>query len=144
MKKLSILLMLFAVMANGAEIFRQSEKTDEVKLDKSQAVGDERAPVIRIVSPIADSSKLELSQWTFSQAEGVEPINNQAERALRRAVIWRRKSFGTQSEAGSRFVERFLTVMTTLRQRGRSVFDYLCRVCRKPRAAQTITELTLA
>lgn len=87
--------------------------------------------------------KLELSLWTFSQAEGVEPTNNQAERALRRAVIWRRKSFGTQSEAGSRFVERFLTVMTTLRQRGRSVFDYLCQALRKLQTAQSITELAL-
>ena len=52
--------------------------------------------------------KLELSLWMFSQVEGVEPTNNQAERALRRAVIWRRKSFGTQSELGSRFVERIL------------------------------------
>ena len=59
--------------------------------------------------------KLELSLWTFSQIEGVEPTNNQAERALRRAVLWRRKSFGTQSELGSCFVERILTVVTTLR-----------------------------
>ena len=77
--------------------------------------------------------KLEVSLWTFSQIKGVEPTNNQAERALRRAlrraVLWRRKSFGTQSELGSRFVERILTVVTTLRQQRRSVFDYLKRIC---------------
>lgn len=84
--------------------------------------------------------KLELSLWTFSQIEGVEPTNNQAERALRRAVLWRRKSFGTQSETGSRFVERLLTVMTTLRQQGRSVFDYLCQVCQKRQTTQLIIE----
>jgi hypothetical protein len=39
-------------------------------------------------------------EWTFLRAEGVEPTNNAAERALRRAVLWRRKSFGTQSAAG--------------------------------------------
>jgi transposase len=72
--------------------------------------------------------KLELSLWTFAEVEGVEPTNNQAERALRRAVMWRRKSFGTQSASGSRFVERILTVVTTLRQQGKSVFDYLCAV----------------
>jgi len=88
--------------------------------------------------------KLEVSLWTFSQIEGIEPTNNQAERALRRAVIWRRKSFGTQSETGSRFVERILTVVTTLRQQGRSVFKYLCRVCQNPQATQAITELALA
>ncbi|MBA3240199.1 MAG: transposase, partial [Acidobacteria bacterium] len=54
--------------------------------------------------------------WTFVRVRGVEPTNNAAERALRRAVLWRRKSFGTQSAAGSRFVERILTVVTSLRQ----------------------------
>jgi len=87
--------------------------------------------------------KLEVSLWTFSQIEGVEPTNNQAERALRRAVMWRRKSFGTQSETGSIFVERILTVMTTLRQQGRSVFEYLCQVCQPSETAQPIAELNL-
>jgi len=88
--------------------------------------------------------KLEVSLWTFGQVEGVEPTNNQAERALRRAVIWRRQSFGTQSETGSRFVERILTVITTLRQQGRSVFEYLFQVCQQPQTAQWISELTFA
>ena len=50
-------------------------------------------------------------------------------RPLRRAVLWRRKSFGTQSAAGSRFVERILTVVTSLRQQGRDVLDYLTAAC---------------
>ena len=29
--------------------------------------------------------------WTFARVEGVEPTNNAAERALRTAVIWRKK-----------------------------------------------------
>jgi len=73
--------------------------------------------------------KQEVSLWTFVREEGVEPTNNNAERPLRRAVIWRRKSFGTQSEKGSRFVERILTVVTTLRQQGRDVLDYLTAAC---------------
>jgi transposase len=73
--------------------------------------------------------KLEGSLWTFVRVEGIEPTNNNAERPLRRAVLWRRKSFGTQSESGSRFVERILTVVTTLRQQGRDVLDYLSTVC---------------
>jgi len=60
--------------------------------------------------------------------EGVEPTNNNAERPLRRAVIWRSKSFGTQSETGSRFVERILTTVTTLRQQGRQVLDFITAV----------------
>lgn len=67
--------------------------------------------------------------WTFVRVEGVEPTNNNAERALRRAVLWRRKSFGTQSEGGSRFVERILTVVTSLHQQGRNVVEYLTSVC---------------
>jgi transposase len=88
--------------------------------------------------------KLEVSLWTFSQVEGVEPTNNQAERALRRAVMWRRKSFGTQSESGSRFVERILTVVTTLRQQRRSVLDYLKMACAVGVAGENLTEFNLS
>jgi transposase len=73
--------------------------------------------------------QLERSLWTFVRVGGIEPTNNNAERPLRRAVLWRRKSFGTKSESGSRFVERILTAVTTLRQQGRDVLDYLTTVC---------------
>lgn len=73
--------------------------------------------------------KLEPASWTFVSTEGVEPTNNDAERPLRRAVLWRRRSFGTKSEAGSRFVERMLTAITTLRQQKRDVLDYLTEAC---------------
>jgi len=67
--------------------------------------------------------------WTFVAVEGVEPTNNAAERALRRAVVWRRRSFGTQSADGSRCAARLLTVVTTLRQQERDVLDYLTAAC---------------
>jgi transposase len=63
--------------------------------------------------------------WTFLNVEGVEPTNNASERALRHAVIWRKLSFGTQSAAGSRFIETMLTVIETCRQQARNVFDFL-------------------
>ena len=63
--------------------------------------------------------------WTFVDVAGVEPTNNAAERALRHAVIWRKLSFGTQSAAGSRFVERLLTVIETCRRAGRNAFAWL-------------------
>ena len=63
--------------------------------------------------------------WEFARTDGVEPTNNASERALRHAVIWRKLSFGTQSAAGSRFVETMLTVIETCRQQGRPVCDYL-------------------
>ena len=73
--------------------------------------------------------KCEAALWTFVWEPGVEPTNNSAERLLRRAVLWRRRSFGTQSEAGSQFVERILTTVTTLRQQRRDVLDYLTAAC---------------
>lgn len=87
--------------------------------------------------------KIYRSLWTFVRVAEVEPTNNRAERALRRAVLWRRKSFGTQSETGSRFVERILTVVTTLRQQRRSVLDYLKTACAAKAMKQTGTELSL-
>jgi transposase len=63
--------------------------------------------------------------WTFARVEGVEPTNNVAERALRPAVLWRKGSFGSDSQAGSHFAERLLTVVATCRQQGRRLLDYL-------------------
>ncbi|RKH03383.1 IS66 family transposase [Corallococcus sp. CA053C] len=63
--------------------------------------------------------------WTFVYTEAVEPTNNLAERDLRHSVIWRKTSFGTQSEDGSRFVERILTAVMSLRKQERNVLDYL-------------------
>jgi transposase len=63
--------------------------------------------------------------WAFLDHDGVEPTNNASERALRHAVIWRKLSFGTQSERGSRFVETMLTVIETCRQQKRNVFAFV-------------------
>lgn len=63
--------------------------------------------------------------WTFAHVDGVEPTNNAAERALRPAVLWRKGSFGTQSDHGSRFVERIMTVAATCKQQGRGLLDFL-------------------
>jgi transposase len=63
--------------------------------------------------------------WTFTRVEGIEPTNNTAERALRPAVISRKLSFGTQSAAGSRYLERLLTVSETCRLQSRNAYQYL-------------------
>jgi transposase len=68
--------------------------------------------------------------WTFVRVEGVEPTNNHAERALRHGVIYRKLSGGTDSETGSRFVERMLSVVATCRQQGIDVLGYLARCYR--------------
>ncbi len=71
----------------------------------------------------------ERALWTFIHKEGVELTNNPAERALRPIVLWRKGSFGTQSRAGSDFVERTLTVVATLRQQQRQVLLYVTAAC---------------
>jgi transposase len=70
------------------------------------------------------------SLWTFARVEGVEPTNNHAERVLRRGVLWRKRSFGHQSERGRAFAERLLTVVGSLRLQGRNVLAYLEEACR--------------
>jgi transposase len=79
--------------------------------------------------PCRNLLKREAALWTFVWEPGGDPTNKCAERPLRRAVLWRRRSFGTQSEAGSQFVERILTAVTTLRQQHRDVLDYLTVAC---------------
>jgi transposase len=69
--------------------------------------------------------KLAPALWTFVAVDGVEPTNNAAERAIRPAVLWRKSSFGTDSQTGARFVERVLTVTATCRQQGRNVLEFL-------------------
>jgi transposase len=73
--------------------------------------------------------KVEADLWTFVEVAGVEPTNNAAERILRQAVLWRKKSFGTRSPAGSQYVERILTVVASCRLQGRNVLEYLTEVC---------------
>lgn len=68
--------------------------------------------------------------WTFVTEEGVEPTNNHAERELRAFVLWRKRSFGSQSERGCRFAERIMTVVHTLRKQGRHVLAFLVETCR--------------
>lgn len=79
----------------------------------------------RLVGMCTELSKHRPWLWTFVEVRGIEPTNNTAERALRPAVIYRKLSFGTQSESGSRFVERMLTVTETCRLQKRSAYDYL-------------------
>ena len=95
---------------------------DEVRvlLERGTVCGCAKTAVV-----CRELSALESSLWTFATRGGVEPTNNAAERAVRHAVCWRKTSYGTDSERGSRFVERILTVVATCRQQGRGVLDFL-------------------
>ena len=79
--------------------------------------------------------------FVFVDTEGVDPTNNTAERVIRPAVLWRKGSFGTDSEGGSRFAERILTALTTLKQQRRSLLDYLEEACRAAASGQAIPSL---
>ncbi len=63
--------------------------------------------------------------WTYVHQEGAVPTNNEAERALRKAVLWRKGSFGVNSLQGAAFVERILTLAGTTRRRGLDLLDWL-------------------
>jgi len=71
--------------------------------------------------------KREKALWRFASTRGLEPTNNLAERMLRPAVIWRKKSFGSVSQGGCHYASRMLSVIQTLRLRRRSVLEYLAQ-----------------
>lgn len=77
----------------------------------------------------ANILKIAPALWSFVEQQGIAPTNNAAERALRRGVLWRKRSFGSQSDRGLRFTERILTAVTTLRQQQRNVLDFLALTC---------------
>lgn len=85
----------------------------------------ETTPLAKTVRTCRNLLKLEVALWLFVREEGVEPTNNAAERAIRPAVIWRRTSFGSDSLAGSEFVSRLLTVVSSLNLQERNILDFL-------------------
>jgi hypothetical protein len=69
-----------------------------------------------------------LNDWdavvAFVFDPNLPPTNNEAERALRHAVIARRISFGTRTDEGSRFYAAALSVIDTCRRRGVETWGY--------------------
>jgi transposase len=65
------------------------------------------------------------SLWVFLAHHGVEPTNNRAERALRLGVLWRKRSQGTASDKGNRWVERILSLRETCRLRAKATYTVL-------------------
>lgn len=93
-------------------IWEQFEQGNQMEMPKAQSLSRE---LMRLWDGL----------WVFALVEGVEPTNNAAEQALRPAVLWRKGSFGTRSEAGSRFVERILTVRETCRRQGKPLLQFV-------------------
>jgi transposase len=101
----------------------------------------EKSPLAKTVRTCRKLLKIDSALWTFVYQDGVEPTNNSAERALRPAVIWRNLSFGSQSQAGSEFVARMLTVNHSLKLQGRSVLDFLTQSCLAARLGMQLPSL---
>jgi len=83
----------------------------------------------------------EAALWTFVRIEGVDPTNNLAERSLRHGVLWRKVSFGTQSERGSRFVASMLTVLMSCQRQKRNALAYLTACCQAFYASRPVPSL---
>ena len=83
----------------------------------------------------------EAALWTFVRVEGIAPTNNLAERSLRGAVLWRKVSFGTQSERGSRFVASMFTVLLSCQQQHRNALAYLTACCQAFSAHRPVPSL---
>src|SRR5215471_13512547 len=65
------------------------------------------------------------SLWVFLVHYGVDATNNRAERALRFGVLWRKRSLGTASDKGNRWVERILSLRETCRLQAKSTYTVL-------------------
>ena len=101
---------------------RMTPHIDELGDLLSEGTGSSDASLASYCQRLLDKYAL---YWLFTSAEGVEPTNNHAERVQRRAVLWRKKSFGCGSPRGCRFVERILTAVQTLRLQGRNALEFL-------------------
>jgi transposase len=62
--------------------------------------------------------KVEPLLWRFTQEKNIEPTNNIAEQNIRPAVLWKKRSFGVESERGAQYVESMLSIWATSRRNG--------------------------
>jgi transposase len=85
----------------------------------------ERSDIERLSGSCTDILAHRDALWTFVTHEGVEPTNNHGELELRDFVLWRKRSFGSQSERGERFAERMMTTVRTARKQGKDVLDFV-------------------
>lgn len=88
------------------------------------------ADIAGLSGSCADILEHRAALWTFVDEDGVPPTNNHAEREIRDFVLWRKRSYGTQSERGNRFAERIMTVTHTARKLKKNVFEFLTACCR--------------
>jgi transposase len=110
------------------EVFQKRMRTLQINVGATLSTAEECGDK-RVAGMAKEILKLEPALWTFVETPGVEPTNNFAERTIRHAVLWRKGSFGTDSAEGSRFVERMLTTVATLRLQRRNVLEFITQAC---------------
>jgi hypothetical protein len=123
------------------EEIRSSIKATLLEADFYEITTREKTPLAKTVRTCRQLLKVESAMWLFVTTVGVEPTNNAAERAIRPAVIWRRTSFGSQTQAGSVFVARMLTVVTTLKSQKRNVLEFMTQAVVAARGGKTAPSL---
>jgi len=96
----------------------------EALLERAAAAG-----IDRMSGSCADILEHRAALWNFVDKRGVEPTNNHGERELRAFVLWRRRSFGSQSARGNQFAENIMTVVHTARKQQLDVLPLLTGYC---------------
>jgi transposase len=76
--------------------------------------------------------------FLFTRYQEMESTNNAAERTLRHIVLWRKTSYGTQSLAGSRFLERAISIWMTLKKQGREVLPFFQQAYQSTFCSETL------
>jgi transposase len=97
----------------------------------------------------ADILEHKQALWTFVAHDDVEPTNNHAEREIRAFVLWRKRSYGAQSDRGNLFAERLMTVAHTARKQNNNVLKFLTACCqarlaRRPMPSLFVPDLSVA
>jgi transposase len=114
----------FVTSRISRRIFRQRMAPVRVQVEAllQKAV---KSKVKRLAGSCRDILEHKEALWTFVNRLDVEPTNNHAERELRGFVLWRKRSFGAQSERGDRFAERIMTTVHSLRKQHRAILPHL-------------------
>lgn len=68
--------------------------------------------------------------WRFMENDEIALTNNEAERALRGYVLWRKGSYGVWSHRGEQFRQRILSLVETAKRLGRCPQEWLRAVVR--------------
>lgn len=105
------------------EAFRESLIAQGERLAR---VATEQAPDTKPSWNIARRFlKHERNYLRFTRVPGLEPTNNEAERAIRQVVIDRHVTQGTRSILGRNWCARIWTAIATCRQHGRELLSFL-------------------